>query len=318
MNDGPDASASVGSDESSAIDAEPTLTSGETAASIDTNAGSPTSSGTEAATSNASAASSFTTDNTEPNDGGADTGETEGAAPPTPRLPPENGGLDYQLGGGYAPPEGVTIVSRDRTDDPALGLYNICYVNGFQVQPGEESDWDSDLLLRDEQGDVIIDEDWNEVMLDVSTPEKRERIAEVVGGWVRRCAVDGFDAVEIDNLDTFTRSGGRITDDDAVAFMADLSAVAHEVGVAIAQKNSAELVSRRDEMGTDFVVSEECNTWSECDVYIEEYGRHVLMIEYTSNDFQTGCAQYGSEFSVVLRDLELTLPDDARYVFDGC
>lgn len=233
-------------------------------------------------------------------------------------LPPANGGLDYQLGGSYRTPANVGIVARDRTAQPEPGVYDICYVNGFQVQPGEQGNWDADLLLRDENGDVVIDEDWDEAILDVSTEDKRVRISEVVGGWIEGCRSDGFDAVEIDNLDTFSRSGGRITEEDAVAFVARLSRVAHAAGLAIAQKNAVELVPRRAEMGTDFVVAEECNAWSECDGYIASYGPHVLMVEYTREDFDVGCSLYGSEFSVVLRDRTLTTPGDDAYVYEGC
>lgn len=234
-------------------------------------------------------------------------------------LPPPNAGLDYQLGGGYTPSEGVGIVSRDRTDAPAPGLYNICYVNGFQVQPGEEEDWDADLLLRDENGDVVIDEDWDEALLDVGTEDKRTRIAEVIGGWIEGCKAAGFDAVEIDNLDTYSRSEARLSEDDAVAFIAKLSEIAHAAGLSIAQKNAVELVPRRAEMDTDFVVAEECNAWNECDGYIDGYGAHVLMIEYAREDFDAGCAEYGEGFSVVLRDRNLTTPrSQDTYVYSGC
>src|SRR5688572_8912639 len=82
-------------------------------------------------------------------------------------LPPENGGLDYQLGGAYPPPEGVAIVSRDRQDPPEEGLYNICYVNGFQIQPAEEDFWMSEhpeLILVDGSGNPVIDPDWDEML----------------------------------------------------------------------------------------------------------------------------------------------------------
>ena len=91
------------------------------------------------------------------------------------RLPPANASLDYQLGGAYTPPDGVQIVSRDRTESPAPGLYNICYINGFQVQQAEESFWldeHPDLVLRDGSGDPVVDADWDEMLIDVSTPEK--------------------------------------------------------------------------------------------------------------------------------------------------
>jgi hypothetical protein len=99
----------------------------------------------------------------------APTGDGADAAMP-PLLPPINGKVDYQLGGSYTPPSGVTVVSRDRKATPAPGLYNICYVNGFQIQP-EENDWwltqHPDLILRDANGDPVIDTAWNEMLLDI-------------------------------------------------------------------------------------------------------------------------------------------------------
>ena len=54
-------------------------------------------------------------------------------------LFPVNGNVDYQLGDAYTPPSGTQIVSRDHTADPASGIYNICYINAFQTQPGENA-----------------------------------------------------------------------------------------------------------------------------------------------------------------------------------
>jgi len=247
-----------------------------------------------------------------------DSGET--GDPPPMMLPPTNAGLDYQLGGDYPPPDGVEIVSRDRNAPPAPGLYNICYVNGYQTQPDEEEWWLSehpDLILRDESGDPVIDPDWDEMLLDISTPEKRAALADIVGGWITGCGTDGFDAVEIDNLDTYSRSEGLLTQDHAVAFMSLLSQTAHAAGMAIAQKNSAEIVDRREELGTDFVVAEECNRWDECQVYMDVYGDAVLVIEYRMQDFDAGCSAY-PELSIVLRDLDLVPAGDPSYVFDGC
>lgn len=235
-------------------------------------------------------------------------------------LPPANAMLDYQLGGAYTLPKGVGIVSRDRTAPIAPGAYNICYVNGFQAQPGDESFWlndHPDLVLRDDSGQPVIDADWNELILDVSTAAKRAALAEIVGGWVDGCASDGFDAVEIDNLDTFSRSGGRLSEDDAVATIALFAARAHARGLAIAQKNSAEIVGRRAEMGTDFAVTEECNAFSECDVYTGAYGDHVLVIEYDKANFTKGCSAY-PQLSIVLRDKNLSTPGTAGYVRSGC
>ncbi len=234
-------------------------------------------------------------------------------------LPPVNAKVDYQLGGAYTPPTGVTIVSRDRTESPASGIYNICYVNGFQIQPGEEAMWmqqHPDLILR-KNGTPVIDTDWNEMLIDVSTPAKRDAVADIVGGWIDGCHTAGFDAIEIDNLDSYTRSQSLLTEANAVAAMKLFSDRAHAVGMAIAQKNSAEIVARKAELGTDFAVAEECNTYDECGMYIDGYGDHVIVIEYVRADFTTGCSAYPN-LSIVLRDRDLVLPSSGAYVYDGC
>jgi hypothetical protein len=250
--------------------------------------------------------------------GGAGSGgSTEGA---TLRLPAANAQFDYQIGGGYAPPAGVEVVSRDRNDSPAPGLYNICYVNGFQAQPDEESFWTSshpDLLLRDSGGNIVVDTDWNEMLLDVRTPEKRTALAAIVGGWIEKCAADGFDAVEIDNLDSYSRSQGLMTQPENVAFMGMLSAIAHASGLAAAQKNSTELLGSVSQMGTDFAVAEECNRYGECDQYQQAYGNLVFVIEYRDQDFTKGCTDF-PELSIVRRDVNVTKPGSASYVYGAC
>lgn len=276
----------------------------------DDTTGAPTSSTSSASETTNGATSDTTTSDT--------TNDTTGSV--GVELPPPDGGFDYQLGGAYDPPEGVQIVSRDRNDPPAPGLYNICYVNGFQAQPDEESFWlddHPDLVLRDGMGDPVIDEDWDEMLLDTSTPEKRAALAEIVGGWISGCKADGYQAIEIDNLDSYSRSQDLLTQDHAVAFMTLLSEVAHAEGMAIAQKNSTEILGRAAEMGTDFAVAEECSTWQECGDYVGTYGDAVLMIEYVADDFAAGCADY-PQMSIVLRDVDLVTPGDPGYVRDAC
>jgi hypothetical protein len=247
-------------------------------------------------------------------------GSGEAGAAPTVMLPPPNAQFDYQLGGAYEPPEGVEVVSRDRNDPLAPGLYNICYVNGFQTQPDEE-DWfiaeHPDLLLRDDAGDPVVDEDWGEVLLDVSTPEKRAALVAIVGEWIAQCAADGFDAVEVDNLDSYSRSDDRLEASQAVLYMGALSAVAHEHGLAAAQKNSTELLGDAVAMGTDFAVAEECNRWDECAEYQEVYGNRVFVIEYRDQDFAAGCADF-PELSIVRRDRDVSTPASSEYVYDAC
>ncbi|MGW2778364.1 endo alpha-1,4 polygalactosaminidase [Streptomyces olivaceoviridis] len=232
----------------------------------------------------------------------------------TLRLPPRHAGFDYQIGGAYPPPAGVRIVSRDRSDSPAPGLYTICYVNAFQAQPDERSSWPADLLLRDARGRVVVDEDWNEPLLDIGTPAKRERVARRVNRWIDGCADKGFDAVEPDNYDSYTRSHRLLTASDATAFMRLLSRHAHARRLAVGQKNTAELAGRREEAGLDFAVTEECGQYDECEVYAKAFDDRVVDIEYTDAGLRAARARWGGRLSIVRRDRDVSTPGSAGYV----
>ncbi|MGE5182869.1 MAG: endo alpha-1,4 polygalactosaminidase [Acidobacteriota bacterium] len=239
---------------------------------------------------------------------------------PASALPPANAKLDYQLGGAYPPPDGVTVVSRDRNASPASGMFTICYVNGFQIQPGEAASWQAqhpELVLHDRDGNPVVDPQWHEMLIDVGTADKRAAVAAIVDGWIDGCKQAGFNAIEIDNLDSYTRSQGLITPDDAVAAMRLFAEHAHGAGLPVAQKNSAELVARKRELATDFAVAEECDAFGECDSYTAGYGSHVLVIEYDRKSFDAGCRAF-PQLSIVLRDRELVTPDRPGYVYAGC
>jgi len=233
-------------------------------------------------------------------------------------LPPAHAKFDYQIGGGYEPPDGVRVVSRDYGDEPAAGLYNICYVNAFQAQPGAEAEW-GDLLLRDSDGQIVYDEDWNEALLDIRTPDKRERIADKVNGWVDECAAKGFQAVEPDNYDSYTRAPDNLlTGEQAQAHIRLLSAHAHEAGLAIGQKNTVELAANRTANGLDFAVAEECGYHEECGGYVDAFGDNVIVIEYDEQGMATACDGWGDQLSIVLRDVEVSTPDEEGYVYRTC
>ncbi|WP_327699373.1 endo alpha-1,4 polygalactosaminidase [Streptomyces sp. NBC_00459] len=229
-------------------------------------------------------------------------------------LPPPHAGFDYQIGGAYPPPAGVRIVSRDRTAAPAPGLYNICYVNAFQAQPGEEKSWPADLLLRDANGETVVDDDWDEALLDIGTAAKRKRIAARVDTWIDGCADKGFDAVEPDNYDSYTRSDGLLTAADATAFITLLSKHAHARGLAIGQKNTVELAGLRKRTGLDFAVAEECGEYDECGEYAEAFDDRVVVIEYTDSGLRKARAAFGDRLSIVRRDVDVSTPGSAGYI----
>jgi hypothetical protein len=236
--------------------------------------------------------------------------------------PPANAAFDYQIGGSYPPPAGVTVVSRDHDASPAAGLYNVCYLNAFQAQTEDASWWQSnhpDLLLHDAKGNLVIDKDWNEILLDYSTAAKRAGLTTIVGGWIDQCAGKGFKGLEPDNLDSYTRSKGLLTESEAVAYATSLSSYAHRKGLAVAQKNDADLsTANARQAGFDFAVAEQCADYDECQSYTATYGNHVIVIEYSQSKFTKACSSYGSTLSIVLRDVDVTTPGSGSYVFKTC
>ncbi|MGW2326316.1 endo alpha-1,4 polygalactosaminidase [Streptomyces sp. NPDC001700] len=239
------------------------------------------------------------------------------AEKPEVKLPPKGADWDYQIGGAYEPPQGVEIVARDRADTPAPGVYNVCYVNAFQTQPGEK--WPSRLLLHDAKGEVVEDPDWDgESVLDITTAAKREEAAKRVGAWFEECADKGYDAVEPDNLDTFTRWPDLLTADQATAYVSLLSRRAHELGLAIAQKNTGPLAPRRARTGLDFAVVEECGRYDECEAFAKPYRDRVVVVEYEDKGMAKACDGFADRLSVVRRDVDVSTPDDDAYVRDVC
>lgn len=237
------------------------------------------------------------------------------------KLPPVNAAWDYQIGRAYVPPDGVTVVSRDRTAAPLAGAYSLCYVNAYQTQPGQVRWWKRHhplLLLRRPGGRLVVDGAWDEVLLDVASRAKRQALARIVGRWIGGCARDGFDAVEPDNLDSWTRSDGLLTRDDAFAFARLIAGRAHAEGLAIGQKNAAGQVGRGVAAGFDFAVAEECGRYRECGTYARAYGDRVLVVEYRDADFDWACARWGDRLSIVRRDRMVTAPGSRSYVFAGC
>jgi hypothetical protein len=259
-----------------------------------------------------------------PSDASAQPHASGSSAPARVVRPPVDAPADYQLGGDYPPAGGVRVVVRDRLARPA-GRYDVCYVNAFQPQPGELGWWRAHhpgLLLR-RAGRLVRDPGWpDEVLLDTSTPARRRGLAAVLGRWATRCAEDGFDAVEPDNLDSWQRSHGRLTRPGNLDLARRLVAVAHGRGLAVAQKNTAELTRAEvTRTGFDFAVAEDCAAYDECGRYERLYGDHVLEVEYADNGrggFDAACVARGARWSIVYRDRDLLPAGQRGHVRAAC
>jgi hypothetical protein len=241
-------------------------------------------------------------------------------------LPPVNGQFDYQIGGAYPPLPSVATVDRDRGAAPVTGRYNICYVNVYQTQPDEAAWWKAhhpDLLLTKANGSYVGDPDWpGEILLDTSTAAKRSGIAAIEDGWINGCAAKGFTAIEPDNLDSYTRSGGRLTKAQNVALAVVLATHAHGAGLAYAQKNDTDITaSDKAKVGFDFAIAEECGFYNECDSYTSLYGNHVLEIEYTDNGgsaYTKACTARGATLAIIYRDRDVVAKGTSGYHYEYC
>ncbi len=219
----------------------------------------------------------------------------------SPRVvpPPAGAVADYQLGGAYEPADDVRVVVRDRTAEPAAGLYSVCYVNAVPDPAAGDGEW-----LR-EPGPAAARGRRRRAGPGLARgvpprhddPDKRAALAEVVGAWIDGCADAGFQAVEADNLDSATRSDGVLTMADAYAYSALLSARAHARGLAYAQKNAAGTTAEQARAaGFDFAVAESCQVYAECGDYTDVHGDRVLEVEYADDGrepFEEACAARG-------------------------
>ncbi|MGZ3144423.1 endo alpha-1,4 polygalactosaminidase [Lentzea chajnantorensis] len=144
----------------------------------------------------------------------------------------------------------------------------------------------------------------------------------MIGATIDLCANKGFKAVEVDNLDSYLRSRGKLTVGDNLAYAKLLADRAHGRNLAIGQKNSAEQAAQaKSQVGFDFAVSEECHRWEECSSYSDVYGKNVMDVEYTDDlrgTFEDVCGDPDTPAVTTLRDRFLVGPNDPGYAFDHC
>ena len=200
-----------------------------------------------------------------------------GAASP----PPANAEFDYQIGGDYALPAGVGVVSRDWFAGAGADGRLRHLLRQRVPDPGRRGGRGAARRALGVAARLVLsrlgdDPNWGgEYLIDICTAAQAQARGR---GWVqpmiRTCASKGFDAVEYDNLDSWTRFDGtpRAGDvpfgkGDAIAYAELLAKRAHELGLAVGQKNTVELTRRqaRPAIGFDFAIAEECGRWDECD-----------------------------------------------------
>lgn len=203
-------------------------------------------------------------------------------------TPVPNGPFHWQLQGSLDVDANVRVVGADLFDTSAdqvaawraAGLYPICYINVGAVE-----DWRDD--AKDFPQDVIGAPYWGwdgENWLDIS---RFEQFADVITARLDLCQDKGFLAAEPDNIDAFEAdqsskpTGFDIIRSDQLRYVNWLIKEAHQRGLAIGQKNAADLVPDLvDQM--DFVLLESAyrlGFMGDFDPYVAQ-GKPVFAVEY--------------------------------------
>ncbi len=193
----------------------------------------------------------------------------------------------------------------------AAGQYPICYINVGAVE-----DWRDDAKAFPQ--DVIGAPYWGwdgENWLDV---RRFELFANVIRARLDLCRDKGFLAVEPDNIDAFEAdqsskpTGFDITRADQLRYVNWLITEAHTRGLAIGQKNVADLVPDLvDQM--DFALLESAHRLGfmhEFDIYVSQ-DKPVFAVEYLdegadANAFCPAAKQHGFQGVIAHLDLDQT------------
>lgn len=228
---------------------------------------------------------------------------TAGAERPVAATPlatftqfPEGLTWDWQLASPRDLSRDVDVLALDFEDTTAgeiaglkaRGVRTICYVS---IGSWEEWRDDADAFPPEVLGKPLPEWPGERYIdmrnLDVLVPIMAARFA--------KCAEKGFDAIEPDNMGAYDNDTGFGMDGEVlIAYMRGLIAEAHDLGLAMGQKNAIEMVPALAGV-MDFMISEQCFQYRECEAlghYIA-LGKAVFNAEYieSGTDFDAACAR---------------------------
>ncbi|MBP7928384.1 MAG: endo alpha-1,4 polygalactosaminidase [Acidimicrobiia bacterium] len=186
--------------------------------------------------------------------------------------------------GGVIP--GVSVYEVDLFDVSAdqinarrnAGATVICYFSG-----GTHEDWRSDAnqFPADAVGNALGD--WpGERWLDISN---LDAVGPVMANRIALAADKGCDAVDPDNVDSFTHNTGfDLTAEEQIRYVRYLADTAHNAGLMIGLKNA---LSIAPELAgdVDFSINESCQLWNECGMLkpFAELGKPIFAISYAGD-----------------------------------
>lgn len=164
----------------------------------------------------------------------------------------------------------------------AKGIKVVCYMDAGTYEPNRPDDADFPASLK---GKAV--QGWpGELWLDVRpSGPNYAKLQSIMTARFKACQQKGFDAVEPDNIDSYTNDPGfSTTAADQLEYNKWLAMTAHGLGLAIFQKNDLDQVKAL-EPSFDGILNEECNKYSECDT-LSPYpaaGKPAWNAEYTDD-----------------------------------
>jgi endo-alpha-1,4-polygalactosaminidase (GH114 family) len=179
----------------------------------------------------------------------------------------------------------------------------ICYIS-----VGSHENWrsDADQFPKEVIGKKY--EGWSgEWWLDI---RRIDLLAPIMLARLDECAAKGFDAVEPDNMETYTNDTGfPLTYEDQLRYALWLAEEAHARGLAIGQKNAPDQVKDLVDV-YDFAITEDAfyYGWAEDMLPYIQAGKPVFAAEYTDlpGDFDEFCRQSDDlGFSTILKHRDL-------------
>lgn len=186
----------------------------------------------------------------------------------------------------------------------AQGRKVVCYmsVGSYEDWRDDASQFPPSVLGNDYEG--WPGEKWLDIrQIDLLAPIMRARLD--------LCKSKGFDAVEPDNMDSYTNETGfEISYEDQLAYNLWLAEEAHQRGLSIGLKNNAEQVA--DLINHyDWALTEDCfdQGWCEEMLPFIQAGKPVFAAEYTDTDITLDdfCPQAKiMRISAILKDRDLT------------
>ncbi len=183
------------------------------------------------------------------------------------------------------------------------GTKVICYIS-----VGSYENWrpDADRFPREVLGKKY--EGWSgERWLDI---RRIDLLAPIMRARLDLCAAKGFDAVEPDNMDIHQEDTGfPLTYEDQLRYVQWLAKEAHQRGLAIGQKNAADMTRDLVDL-LDFAILEDAfyYGWAHELKPYTDAGKAVFDAEYTDlpGDFQKACRESQKlRFSTILKHRDL-------------